>query len=333
MQPLRSNSDGELLVAAIVHYGDLEPTRATVESVRRTYPPAEIWVVDNQGEARRRMGAPIGGVIDRWLEPGENLGYGGAIDLAASAALGEERFDAILALNNDVELAPGATAALLDELRLDRRTAAVTPRILRPGRAARIWYDGGSIDWTRGTGRVPRAGRPAKGAGVGDPHDVDFASGCVLLLRLGALAAEGGFDRRYFLYEEDVELSLRLRGAGWRLRHVPGATVHHAGQASQRGTGEAFRPLHDPRHPRLERLIELRVSNRLLTARRHARGTDRLRFCIGFPIYWNAKCLQATLCGRPLAWSALLNGLRRYRRLSAHPPDDALSGGESAPVV
>lgn len=312
------------LVAAIVHFGPIEPTLATVASLRSADPATEIWVVDNQGleEGERRTASRAG--VDRWLLPGENLGYGRAINLAAAEALRRASHDAVLALNNDVELDPGAVGRLASALFAEPRIGASAPRILLAGTPPRIWYDGGEIDWLRGTARVPAAGsRLADLEADGATREVDFVTGCALLLRLDALAAVGGFDPRYFLYEEDVELSLRLREAGWRLRQVPAALARHRGQASQRAGGEPFLPIHHPRHPRLERLIELRVSNRLLTAERHAHGLTRLRFHLGSSSYWLAKCLQATAAGSPGAFAAWRRGVARYRRLRRLPGVDA----------
>lgn len=54
-----------------------------------------------------------------------------------------------------------------------------------------------------------------------------WCSGAALLLRRSAFIAVGGFDDRIFLYCEDVDLSWRLRRAGWVLRYVPAACVRH----------------------------------------------------------------------------------------------------------
>ncbi len=54
-----------------------------------------------------------------------------------------------------------------------------------------------------------------------------WASGAAMLVRRGAFEAAGGFDERLFLYCEDVDLSWRLRAAGWKLLYVPRAEVYH----------------------------------------------------------------------------------------------------------
>ena len=55
-----------------------------------------------------------------------------------------------------------------------------------------------------------------------------WASGCCLMLRRDAFDSVGGFDAHFFpLYCDDVDLSWRLRAAGWGIRHVPSAVIVH----------------------------------------------------------------------------------------------------------
>jgi GT2 family glycosyltransferase len=62
----------------------------------------------------------------------------------------------------------------------------------------------------------------------------DWLSGSCLLARKEALDAVGGFDEGFFLYEEDVDLCLRLRRAGWGVLFMPDAeVVHHLGRSMQ----------------------------------------------------------------------------------------------------
>jgi N-acetylglucosaminyl-diphospho-decaprenol L-rhamnosyltransferase len=47
------------------------------------------------------------------------------------------------------------------------------------------------------------------------------------MARREALEAVGGFDERFFLYEEDADLCRRVRAAGWRVVFTPAAEVRH----------------------------------------------------------------------------------------------------------
>lgn len=57
--------------------------------------------------------------------------------------------------------------------------------------------------------------------------ETNWNSHACVLLRREAVAALGGYDDNLFMYGEDVELSYRLRRAGWLLRYCPAAVVNH----------------------------------------------------------------------------------------------------------
>lgn len=60
----------------------------------------------------------------------------------------------------------------------------------------------------------------------------DWTSGSFMLARTEALAGAGCMDERFFLYSEEPDLCLRLKQAGWDVRHLPSLTiVHHANKA------------------------------------------------------------------------------------------------------
>ncbi|MCU1586684.1 MAG: glycosyl transferase family 2, partial [Frankiales bacterium] len=64
------------------------------------------------------------------------------------------------------------------------------------------------------------------------PREVAFATGTAAAFRTDAVTEVGGVDPRYFLYVEDVDLSWRLRLAGWTVRYEPTAVVVHQHSAT-----------------------------------------------------------------------------------------------------
>ena len=59
--------------------------------------------------------------------------------------------------------------------------------------------------------------------------DCDWTSGSFMLARREALESAGYFDERFFIYSEETDLCLRIKSAGWDIRHLPIMTVlHHA---------------------------------------------------------------------------------------------------------
>jgi len=80
---------------------------------------------------------------------------------------------------------------------------------------------------------VPTGEGSALAPGVGATFDVDQICGAFMLIRPEAWREAGGFDPRYFMYNEDVDLNFRLRRAGWRVVFLPDARItHHLGASS-----------------------------------------------------------------------------------------------------
>jgi len=73
-------------------------------------------------------------------------------------------------------------------------------------------------------------------------QDVDWVAGMFMLFRADAYRAVGGFDERYFLYYEDVDLCRRLKAAGGAVLYVPAAEILHDAQRASRR--ELRRALH-----------------------------------------------------------------------------------------
>jgi GT2 family glycosyltransferase len=144
----------------------------------------------------------------------------------------EGPWEALVVLNHDVEVADGYLDAALEALAEDGVGAAAGPLYLdRPGGA--LWYAGGSVCFLTGTVR-----QSTSGALAGRPRTVGFFPGAALAIRQQAWDDVGGFDPGYFLYNEDVDLCLRLRRRGYRLCFAPRmVAVHQLGAV----TGSAGR--------------------------------------------------------------------------------------------
>ena len=182
------------------------------------------------------------------LRPGRNLGYGGAANLGATAALGPASppgevapggaaEEWVLVVNPDITFEPGCLDELISVAARWPRAGVLGPRIhtadglLYPsarelpslgrgvGHALFGWV-WPSNPWTAAYRRE-----------VGDPVEgtVGWLSGACLLLRREAFAAVGGFDDGYFMYFEDTDLCERLARAGWQVVYAPSATVVHQG--------------------------------------------------------------------------------------------------------
>ncbi len=136
-------------------------------------------------------------------------------------------------LNPDIRLTANPFPALLEELERDR-TGVVAPRIVdlvgRTEDSARRFPTLGSLV-AKALGRANALDYEI-GALAFSP---DWVAGMFMLFRYDAFRAVAGFDARYFLYYEDVDICARLRAAGYDVRFVPAASaVHEARRASRR---------------------------------------------------------------------------------------------------
>ncbi len=100
-------------------------------------------------------------------------------------------------------------------------------------------------------------------------HPVDWISGSCMLLRMSAARDVGFFDERYFLYEEDADLCLRLRKAGGQVMFVPQSAVIHELGTSMAKASKRAREAYDQSHRLYYELhrspLELRLLNVLIS--------------------------------------------------------------------
>jgi GT2 family glycosyltransferase len=159
------------------------------------------------------------------IELGRNTGFAVACNRGVAAA---EDADLVALVNSDVVLAGDWLERMLAAPTAgDASVACKMVDLADPG----LIYDAGDV--LRRDGAAEQRGRFLPDDGRwDDPGEVFSACGGAALYRRDAFLAAGGFDERFFLYLEDVDLGLRLRTAGWTCRYEPRAVARHAGGAS-----------------------------------------------------------------------------------------------------
>jgi hypothetical protein len=162
---------------------------------------------------------------------GANVGFPAGCNLGIVEAL-RSVADAVLLLNPDVVVRPGALDALVDAMVERPDVGVFGPVVLCRHPADTVESTG--IDYSQSTGRmtlrdfnVPRSALA--------PFDVRTAtgvSGCAMLIRREVFARVGLLDEAFFFGFEDVEFCLRARAAGFATACVGRAEVVHDGHAS-----------------------------------------------------------------------------------------------------
>jgi N-acetylglucosaminyl-diphospho-decaprenol L-rhamnosyltransferase len=192
----------------------------------------DVVVVDN-GSSDGSVAALRAALPDvTVLDPGGNAGYAAA----ANRGIGATSAPVVVVANPDLVVAPGTAAALVARLDRERDLGAVGPALHNP--------DGSQYPSARShvstldavghavLGRVLPRNRFTRryrqlDAAWDRPRDVDWVSGALVFLRRSALDSVGGWDERYFMYMEDVDLCWRLRRLGWRVAYDPAGSATH----------------------------------------------------------------------------------------------------------
>lgn len=253
---------GPLLSVILVYHNDRRHLGACLEAIGRISPdlPLETILVDNASTDGGAEEAAASFPAVRIIRNEANPGFGAANNRAVRESSGEF----LLFLNTDTVLQPGAVALLLDALRADDAAVAAGP-LLYPGEGKAQVSFGNRVDFVGQLVQKLFLNPFYKKAVLRHPRTrrTGWLSAACLLCRRAAFAAAGGFDERFFLFFEDIDLCLRMQKDGGRLLHVPAARVFHAGGGS---TGA---------RPASSRLAYRR--SQLLFYRKHAsRGSLRL---------------------------------------------------------
>lgn len=295
---------GNRLAVVVVSHNRREETLACLASVAcLRYQPRTVIVVDNASQDGSADAIAAAHPAVHLVRSGANLGAVGGrnlgIRLAAERAPGAH----VLFLDDDALADEHLAGELVAALEADPRAGIAAPKAYRTG-SDRVIASAGGMRVRLWRGHVTEVGAGARDEGQFDqPALRDACAGYAFLIRHEALAAVGGFDDAYNPYGwEEVDLSLRVREAGYHVRYVPTAIAYHAGTVAGRGY----------RVPGYERA---KATNFPRLMRRHATRGERLAFAVLLPL--RALPVVAGAVRRGEWWrlregvAGLLKGMRR----------------------
>lgn len=207
----------------------------------------EIIVVDNASEEEFKIQNSKFKNLTT-IRNKENLGFAGGNNVGIRYAL-ERGVDYIVVLNNDTIVDKHFLSAMIQEAQKHEDFGIASSKIYfakgfefhkdkykNHEKGKVIWYAGGIFDWKnilgshRGVDEVDR-GQFEK------VETTDFASGCCMLIKAEVFKKLGLFDEKYFLYYEDVDLSIRAKNAGFTIFYIPQSIIWHKNAGSAGGSG------------------------------------------------------------------------------------------------
>lgn len=210
-----------LVSIIILNYGDEEDTESCVKSILSYTSPEEfeLIIVNNGKDYKTNWAERFPQNKIKVLFNDINTGFAGANNQAAKAA--EGRF--LLFLNNDTIF----TKPVLPQLiRTFKQNADVLNPIIYYYQTPKIWFAGARFN--RFTGLVSHL----KNSGG---RISELLTGCALFISKETYIKAGGFREDYFCYYEDSDLSMRLSGAGLKLKVTDSTSIQHKVSISSGG--------------------------------------------------------------------------------------------------
>ena len=194
------DTDGDLVHEIIVL--DNASTDGSVEAIQAGFPDVQI------------------------LPLSENLGYAGNNNVGIRAAL-EQGADWVFVLNEDTLLDPHCLRRMVRHGESNAEIGIVGPMVYHLNPPGLIQTAGGMfgqnlLPYHSGQNELDRGQFPV-------PRQVDWVSGCSILVRREVVEQVGMLDERFFYYWEETEWCLRAGKAGWKVVNVPQAKLWHKG--------------------------------------------------------------------------------------------------------
>lgn len=154
-----------------------------------------------------------------------NEGFAGAVNIGMRYALSKNATHIFL-INNDAVVDAKCLDLLGETLRTHPGAGAAAPTVFYKSDSNRVWFNAGYFSYFRANIVAPEQNRLYQEIDHA-VREVEFLSGCALLLTAEMLQIIGMFDTDYFFYGEDVDFSLRAIRRGYKLFYVPEAKVWH----------------------------------------------------------------------------------------------------------
>ncbi|KPJ69771.1 hypothetical protein AMJ44_02350 [candidate division WOR-1 bacterium DG_54_3] len=224
----------------ILNWNGYSDTAECLKSLKKIdYPNYEIVIVDNGS----KDGSP-----DRLkrefpyitlLKNPDNLGFAEGCNVGMRYAL-ERGVDYILLLNNDTVVEQQFLTRMVEAAERDSNTGILCPKIYYYDKPNVIWTAGGKIN--KLTSRTYAMGLNKADKGQYDKlKEVDYVSGCALLIKAETVEKIGMLDKDYFNHYEDVDWCMRARRRGYKILYIPDSVIYHKVSMA---LGGKYSPIH-----------------------------------------------------------------------------------------
>lgn len=228
--PLHNESSVAII---ILNWNGYEHSRNCLGSLAKlNYSNYHVLLVDNASEddSGTRLKEEFPWVL--LIQNEQNLGFTGGNNVGITYAL-EHEFAYVMLLNNDTLVQPDFLGYMVDVLASDAAIGIVQPLILLMEDPKKIWSAGGEFQPWLGVSKT-KGDREELSSYIFSSKDLDWVTGCCMLLPSKVIKELGPLQVSFFAYFEDVDWSLRIKKAGYQLVLCKNSIIYHEGNASSK---------------------------------------------------------------------------------------------------
>lgn len=223
------NDKIEISATIVLYREDLKLLEKTIESFLSIPFKKKLFLIDNSPSNTLEKEFNTAEVSYFFMN--ENLGFGKGHNAVIDWI--EQESDFHLILNPDVEFDGHIVAKLIEEITKDEKIAMIAPKVTFPN---------GEFQYTCRKYPTPLEmafrrmnifkkyvhKREYRGTDLTKPFYSDFIHGCFMLFRTVDFVRIGGFDERYFLYMEDVDICRKIDEIGMKKLYYPNVEINHS---------------------------------------------------------------------------------------------------------
>ncbi len=234
------NGNPPKVYTIVLNWNNFADSKACIESLETvTYPNLDIIVVDNgsidHSGARLQQHFPH----LQFVFNDKNLGFARGCNVGIREALKDSACQYVLLLNNDATTTPGFLEQAVTFAEADSQIGLVGGKILYSAQSRKIWYAGGEVLRWRGGVQI-RGFREIDNGQYDEVGEMGFISGALMLIKREVLERVGLLPEEYFFGIEEIDYSLAVKRAGYKLIYVPEFLVYHAADGSHSNYNPKF---------------------------------------------------------------------------------------------
>ena len=225
-KPINLDDKIEISATIVVYKEDFETLLKTINCFLNTPLIKKLYLVDNS--PTNALKEIVNQPEIEYIFTGQNIGFGSAHNLIISKLTSKFH----LILNPDVIFKPQVLPSLINELNRHKNVSMISPKVVSPN---------GKLQYTSrenpslielffrriGIFKTYTRKKEYRDRDLSKTFSPDFIHGCFMLFKTTDFKHINGFDKRYFLYMEDVDICRRIKNIEREILYYPKQEIVH----------------------------------------------------------------------------------------------------------